>query len=133
MFEVSTFSIASITHLKLTPAEPKGALRAFFTITLEGNFVIKDWRLLEMQPGKFSVAAPSQLRRVHCVGCSTCNPWGAKFCNQCGESLGNYILPPGQEIYVPVVRVINDAAFWKIRDLALAEYRRLTEPIQATA
>ena len=61
-------------------------LKAFCSMTLDDEFVVRDIKVIEGVDGYF-VAMPSRKMSDHCVKCGTKNHLGAKFCNTCGRSL----------------------------------------------
>lgn len=61
-------------------------LRAFCSITLDGEFVIRDIKIIQGGKGYF-VAMPSRKMSDHCEKCGGKNHLRAKFCNNCGASL----------------------------------------------
>ena len=66
--------------------EPHDRLLAFCSITFEGNFVIRDLKLIQGKNGLF-VAMPSRKLMDRCPGCHAKNHLRALYCNQCGERL----------------------------------------------
>ncbi len=61
-------------------------LRAFCSITLDGEFVIRDIKIIQGAKGYF-VAMPSRKMSDHCDKCGGKNHLRAKYCNNCGASL----------------------------------------------
>lgn len=61
-------------------------LRAFCSITFDGEFVIRDLKLIEGINGIF-VAMPSRKLADHCNRCGAKNHLRARFCNECGSKL----------------------------------------------
>ena len=62
-------------------------LKAFCSMTLDNDFVIRDIKVIEGTNGYF-VAMPSRKMSDHCPKCGGKNHLRAKFCNNCGASLG---------------------------------------------
>jgi stage V sporulation protein G len=62
-------------------------LKAFCSMTLDNDFVIRDIKVIEGTNGYF-VAMPSRKMSDHCHKCGGKNHLRAKFCNNCGASLG---------------------------------------------
>jgi stage V sporulation protein G len=58
-------------------------LRAFCTVTLDHEFVVRDIKVIEGTSGYF-VAMPSRKISDYCPECRGKNHFGAKFCNNCG-------------------------------------------------
>lgn len=61
-------------------------LKAFCSITLDDEFVIRDIKIIEGTNGYF-VAMPSRKMSDHCDKCGGKNHLKARFCNNCGKSL----------------------------------------------
>ena len=61
-------------------------LKAFCSITMDGEFVIRDIKIIQGAKGYF-VAMPSRKMTDHCGKCGSKNHLRAKFCNNCGASL----------------------------------------------
>ncbi|OHB59659.1 MAG: hypothetical protein A2173_06310 [Planctomycetes bacterium RBG_13_44_8b] len=62
-------------------------LKAFCSMTLDNDFVIRDIKVIEGTNGYF-VAMPSRKMSDHCPKCGGKNHLRARFCNNCGASLG---------------------------------------------
>ena len=61
-------------------------LKAFCSMTLDDEFVIRDIKIIEGVGGYF-VAMPSRKMSDHCTKCGTKNHLKARFCNSCGAPL----------------------------------------------
>ena len=61
-------------------------LKAFCSMTLDNDFVIRDIKIIEGTGGLF-VAMPSRKMSDHCEKCGGKNHLRAKYCNNCGTSL----------------------------------------------
>jgi len=61
-------------------------LKAFCSITLDNEFVIRDIKIIEGTGGYF-VAMPSRKMSDHCGKCGGKNHLRARFCNNCGGTL----------------------------------------------
>ena len=61
-------------------------LKAFCSMTLDNDFVIRDIKVIEGTNGYF-VAMPSRKMSDHCPKCGGKNHLRARFCNNCGASL----------------------------------------------
>ncbi len=61
-------------------------LKAFCSITIDNEFVVRDIKVIEGAGGYF-VAMPSRKMTDHCEKCGGKNHLRAKFCNNCGASL----------------------------------------------
>lgn len=61
-------------------------LKAFCSMTLDNDFVVRDIKVIEGTGGLF-VAMPSRKMSDHCNQCGSKNHLRAKFCNNCGGTL----------------------------------------------
>ena len=61
-------------------------LKAVCSITLDGEFVVRDLKVVDGTNGLF-VAMPSRKLCVHCPQCKHKNHLRAQFCNDCGAKL----------------------------------------------
>jgi stage V sporulation protein G len=61
-------------------------LKAFCSVTLDNEFVVRDIKVIEGVGGLF-VAMPSRKMSDHCDKCGGKNHLRANFCNNCGASL----------------------------------------------
>lgn len=61
-------------------------LKAFCSMTLDNDFVVRDIKVIEGTGGLF-VAMPSRKMSDHCEKCGSKNHLRAKFCNNCGGTL----------------------------------------------
>ena len=63
-------------------------LRAFCSITLDGEFVVRDLKIIQGQRGHF-VAMPSRKLMEKCPRCSAKNDVKARYCSHCAAALPN--------------------------------------------
>ncbi len=63
-------------------------LKAFCSITMDNEFVVRDIKVIEGTNGYF-VAMPSRKMSDHCEKCGGKNHLRAKFCNNCGAQLAD--------------------------------------------
>ncbi len=61
-------------------------LKAFCSITMDNEFVVRDIKVIEGANGYF-VAMPSRKMSDHCDKCGGKNHLRAKYCNNCGAKL----------------------------------------------
>jgi stage V sporulation protein G len=89
---------------------PRERLQAFCSITLDGDFVIRDLKVIEGTNGAF-VAMPSRKLADKCPRCRAKNHLRARYCNECGAKLGeNRALKDGQgraKLHADVAHPIN--------------------------
>ncbi len=75
----------SEVRVKLIP-NPHDRLKAFASVTLDRDFVVRDIKVIDGAEGIF-VAMPSRKLADRCSKCKSKNHLRAKFCNECGQSL----------------------------------------------
>ena len=61
-------------------------LKAFCSITMDNEFVVRDIKIIEGTNGYF-VAMPSRKMSDHCEKCGGKNHLRSRFCNNCGTGL----------------------------------------------
>ncbi len=77
----------NITEAKVKLVSDKAdKLKAFCSITIDGEFVVRDIKVIE-GPGGYFVAMPSRKLTDRCPSCGTKNHLRAAYCNDCGGSL----------------------------------------------
>ena len=67
-------------------AEGNDKLRAFCSITIDNDFVVRDLKVIEGSRGPF-VAMPSRKLTERCPRCKAKNHYRAFYCNDCGNRL----------------------------------------------
>jgi len=76
-----------ISEVRIKLVENKDdRLKAFCSVTLDDEFVVRDIKIIE-GGGGFFVAMPSRKMSDHCETCGGKNHLRAKYCNSCGEVL----------------------------------------------
>jgi stage V sporulation protein G len=76
-----------ITEVRIKLVDNKDErLKAFCSMTLDNEFVIRDIKIIEGTNGLF-VAMPSRKMSDHCEKCGGKNHLRAKYCNNCGAQL----------------------------------------------
>ena len=108
-------------------------LRAFCSITFDGEFVVRDLKIIEGQRGHF-VAMPSRKLMEKCVRCSGKNEVKARFCANCGTRLpeSRHMRPDGGKprMFADIAHPINAGCRDRIESAVLAafeEERTLSE------
>jgi stage V sporulation protein G len=72
-------------RIKLLVGQPD-KLRGFASLTLDGEFVVRDLKIIDGPEGAF-VAMPSRKMCDKCPDCGGKNHLRARFCNDCGHRL----------------------------------------------
>ncbi|NLE28137.1 MAG: stage V sporulation protein G [Phycisphaerae bacterium] len=115
-----------VTEVKVKLVDIKSErLKAFCTITLDGEFVIRDIKVIEGGTGPF-VAMPSRKLAVKCPRCSTKNHLRAKFCNECGTKLPESKIPKDNagriKLHADIAHPINPDSRERIQSAVLKAY-----------
>ena len=94
-------------------------LKAFCSITMDNEFVVRDIKVIEGTGGVF-VAMPSRKMSDHCEKCGSKNHLRAKFCNNCGTSLpANRVRPDikgRMKLHADIAHPINSDCRRKIQE-----------------
>ncbi len=105
-------------------------LRAFCSVTLDGDFVVRDLKIIDGTSGPF-VAMPSRKLMDRCTRCSAKNHLRAKFCNECGQRLNENRAPKdGQgraKLHADVAHPINAACRERIQKAVVQAYQEEME------
>ncbi|MEK7487078.1 MAG: SpoVG family protein [Planctomycetota bacterium] len=75
-------------RIKLMDVQKSDKLRAFCSVTVNDEFVIRDLKIIEGTKGAF-VAMPSRKLMDHCPDCGGKNHLRANYCSDCGAKLFN--------------------------------------------
>ena len=110
-------------------------LKAFCSMTLDNDFVIRDIKVIEGSGGLF-VAMPSRKMSDHCDKCGGKNHLRAKFCNNCGASLPESRVKQDakgrMKLHADIAHPINAECRKKIQETIVAafeaELKRSKEP-----
>lgn len=100
-------------------------LRAFCSITFDGEFVIRDLKVIQGQRGHF-VAMPSRKLMEKCVRCSAKNDIKARYCSHCGAALPSS--PPSDHsnvrgrMFADIAHPINPQCRERIEQAVLAAF-----------
>ena len=110
--------------VKLAP-ESADRLKAFCTMTLDDEFVVRDLKVIEGTSGLF-VAMPSRKLTDHCPKCGGKNHLRAKFCNDCGAKLGEDRVSDEDaqgKLHADIAHPINSDCRNRLQDEILDSYR----------
>lgn len=115
-------------------ASDNDKLRAFCSITIDHDFVVRDLRIIEGPKGPF-VAMPSRKLTQKCSRCGAKNPYRANYCNECGRRM-----PPAREaagaldrakLHADIAHPINSRCREVIQRQVLEEYAAELERAKA--
>jgi len=100
-------------------------LRAFCCITLDGEFVVRDIKVIDGAKGLF-VAMPSRKITDHCPKCRGKNPLRARYCNDCGAPLtgGKFAQAAGMgdKLHADVAHPINSECRARMQKAIITAY-----------
>jgi stage V sporulation protein G len=104
-------------------------LKAFCTVTVDHEFVIRDIKVIDGAKGLF-VAMPSRKLTDHCPKCGGKNHLRAKFCNDCGQRLPGNRTPEvegGSKLHVDVAHPINTECRSRFQKTIIKAYEEEVE------
>lgn len=101
-------------------------LRAFCSITFDGEFVVRDLKIIDGPNGPF-VAMPSRKLTDRCRNCGSKNALRARFCYECGVRLREAHIPRDEagrpRMHVDVAHPINAACRERLQTAIVEAYR----------
>lgn len=116
--------------------QSKERLKAFCTITLDEEFVVRDIKVVEGANGLF-VAMPSRKLAVPCPACRHKNHLRARFCEECGRELSFKEMPTDEDgrtkLYTDVAHPITQAFRDKLQKRVIEGYDEECESSPETA
>jgi stage V sporulation protein G len=126
-----------ITEIRMKLAtHPSDKLRAYCTVTLDHELVIRDIKIISGTKGHF-VAMPSRKLADKCPTCGHKNHLRAKYCNECGGRLQDNRValdPDGRaKLHADVVHPIHSAFREKIQKRILEEFEKMGARSEAPA
>ena len=105
-------------------------LKAFCSITMDNEFVVRDIKIIEGTGGYF-VAMPSRKMSDHCGKCGGKNHLRARFCNNCGGSLpedrARKDLKGRMKLHADIAHPINSQCREKIQDKVTVAFEEEVE------
>jgi stage V sporulation protein G len=119
-----------VTGVELVLCDPPDdRVKAYVTITLDGELVLKDAKLVMTRTG-MRVSMPARRATGRCPSCVTKNHLLARFCNSCGGLLLGMKMPPAKAdgsytMYHDVVHPTNFRLRQEIEEAVLAMYHRM--------
>jgi len=115
-----------VTNVTVKLSPPGGdRLKAFCTMTLDGEFVVRDLKIIEGTNGLF-VAMPSRKLTDHCPKCGGKNHLRSKFCNDCGAKLPEKRVSDEDaqgKLHADIAHPINSECRGRLQDVILQAYR----------
>lgn len=115
-----------ITEVRVRLVQNKDdRLKAFCSMTLDHEFVVRDIKVIEKTGGYF-VAMPSRKMSDHCEKCGSKNHLRARYCNGCGQALREnraQIDPKGRiKLHADIAHPINLACRQQIQKGVVAAF-----------
>jgi len=107
-------------------------LKAFCSITIDNEFVVRDVKVIEGAGGVF-VAMPSRKMTDHCEKCGGKNHLRAKFCNNCATALPNRAKKGAKgrmKLHVDIAHPINSECRKRIQKQVIAAYQEEVDKSQ---
>ena len=105
-------------------------LKAFCSVTMDNEFVVRDIKVIE-GTGGFFVAMPSRKMSDHCEKCGGKNHLRAKFCNNCGTSLpenrARKDIKGRMKLHADIAHPINAECRRKIQEKVTAAFEEEVE------
>ncbi len=108
---------------------PTGKLRAFCSMTINDQFVVKNFKVIEGNHGLF-VAMPSRKLTKPCYNCDNRVFRNANYCDRCGKKFGergdsgHY---DSEESHTDIAFPIQESFREQLEDRILGEYRSRVE------
>ena len=105
-------------------------LKAFCSMTLDNEFVVRDIKIIEGSRGDF-VAMPSRKMSDHCEKCGSKNHLRARYCSNCGVRLPENRAKKDKKgrikLHADIAHPINSRCRQKIQDAVMAGYEKEVE------
>ncbi|MCK4913588.1 MAG: septation protein SpoVG family protein [Planctomycetes bacterium] len=105
-------------------------LKAFCSITMDNEFVVRDIKIIEGTNGYF-VAMPSRKMSDHCEKCRGKNHFKAKYCNNCGAELSQDRLKRDykgrMKLHADIAHPINTDCRQRIQEKVTAAFEKELE------
>ena len=105
-------------------------LKAFCSITMDNEFVVRDIKIIEGGGGHF-VAMPSRKMTDHCEKCGGKNHLRARYCNNCGASLHENRVKRDfkgrMKLHADIAHPINAECRKRIQDMVISAFKEEVE------
>jgi stage V sporulation protein G len=105
-------------------------LRAFCSVTMNGDFVVRDLKVIEGTNGPF-LAMPSRKLTDRCPKCGCKNHLRARHCNECGGRLADNRVPRDSagraKLHADIAHPINAACREQIQTAVIEAYQEELE------
>lgn len=118
-----------VTKVKIKLADrgdPHEQLLGFASFVLDGEFCVRDCKLIQGRDGRVVVAMPSRKLCDRCPGCGAKNILVARFCNRCGAALAANRAAVGDDghpkLYADTVHPVSPAGREIVATAVVAAY-----------
>ena len=105
-------------------------LKAFCSITMDNEFVVRDIKIIEGTGGYF-VAMPSRKMSDHCTHCGGKNHLRSKYCNNCGaklpENRARKDVKGRMKLHADIAHPINSNCRHRIQEKVIEAFKRELE------
>ncbi len=105
-------------------------LKAFCSITIDNEFVVRDIKVIEGGGGHF-VAMPSRKMTDHCQKCGGKNHLRAKYCNNCGvklkENRARKDIKGRMKLHADIAHPINPDCRLRIQEKVIEAFKKEME------
>lgn len=105
-------------------------LKAFCSMTLDNEFVVRDIKIIEGTNGLF-VAMPSRKMSDHCHSCGGKNHLRASYCSNCGQKLSpdrvKQDVKGRMKLHADIAHPINAKCREKIQEAIVVAYNEEVE------
>jgi len=105
-------------------------LRAFCSVTFDGDFVVRDLKIIEGPSGPF-VAMPSRKLADRCPQCQHKNELRSRYCCHCGAKLPEERVPTDRagrsKLHADIAHPINSACRERIQKKVVEAYEQEVE------
>lgn len=108
-------------------------LKAFCSITMDNEFVVRDIKIIEGTNGYF-VAMPSRKMSDHCEKCGGKNHLRARYCNNCGTALkenrARKDFKGRMKLHADIAHPINSDCRKRIQEKVISAFKKELEKSQ---
>lgn len=105
-------------------------LKAFCSLTMDNEFVIRDIKIIDGGGGVF-VAMPSRKMSDHCEKCGGKNHLRARYCNNCGSNLNGERAKKDfkgrMKLHADIAHPINVVCRQKIQEMVVKSFHEEVE------
>lgn len=114
-----------ISDVGIKLASDDGPLQAFCCVEFDGEFVVRDLKIIRGQKGIF-IAMPSRKLMAKCHDCSAKNDLGSRYCNRCGVRLtvDNRTAGKRPRLFADIAHPISPTCRSRIQEAVLSAFEQ---------